>query len=126
MTVAWVTKFESSDESFIVGFYETEWAAYMGGVQTEFEYMHELYHLARKYEEPSDYYKCISRLGAVDWADDEARESWKKQHVETRELLHGNKTGKPRFIVWKCESEHELVLKKEADVLKEWKFEPVE
>lgn len=126
MSVAWVTLFECSDETFIVGFFETEYAAYMEGIITESNNMNETYYLVRKYEEPSDYFKCITRLGMVDWTNETEREKWKEQHIESREQILDYKPGKPRFKVWKTEASDWMKVKKEKDVMDGWMFEPVE
>lgn len=128
MEIAWVTIFESDNERFVVGFYETERAAYMDGVATEFAYMSELYYLVRKYEKPSDYFMCITRLGTVDWTNKEEQEKWKKQHIEGREEFfdEDKEEGKPRMTVWMCKTPKGLVLKSEQEVVDKWEFEPVE
>lgn len=122
----WVVTFEGKEDKFIVGYYETERAAYMEGAATELGYMNAEYWIYRKYEEPSDYYKLIARLHTVDWSNEAEREAWKKAHIKAREAYIRKKLDGPRFKVFASFNKHGIPLKTEKEVLDAWEFEPYE
>jgi hypothetical protein len=95
--------------------YSSEYFATLAAVMQEFEAMSARYYLARKYEEPSPYYKCVARLHKVDWLNEQERNAWLKEHEEALAVYNL----KVPFVI---KSVYKVKPQREADLMKEFQY----